>query len=268
MATHLTPVDDVEEARWFIDALSPEITVSGLVPPLFAAYARILHPAYAAGDERPIRWSEIAAQKGTTMHALASFAGVEGGRTAHRGYHDPREPDIATLDDKRLAILADLLALHTTTPDSVWLNVWDGFGGTPRSWRGHPRVVQEGGGRDYYLFTCALNQIVDVSAGFAQWPPEEDAEDDEGSFTITATYVGDGEPPEDPPRHPDAPERRIQSPQQWWPDDRTWAVATEIDDDYTVAAGSEELIAAILAHPGLEAFRVAAEDDLSGTSPL
>ena len=259
-----TPLRDVDEARWFVDALSSEITVAGLVPPRFSAYVRILHPAYAPHDMRPVRWAEVAEAEGTVLHPLASFADVARHDPTKRGRSVVEEPEIATLDDKRLAILVDILGEHTTTPEVVWLNLWDGFGGTPSAWRGTPRVGKRGDDREYYLFRCPLSDLVEVSAEFELWPEE----DDESSAVFTAEYVGDGEPPEDPPDHPDAPERSIQSPQQWWPDDRAWAVATEIDDDYTVVAGSDDLIAAILAHPGLEAFRVSPHDDLSGTSPL
>lgn len=256
------PVSHVDEARWFIDALSSDITVAGLVPPRFAAYVRILHPAYASHDLRPVRWAEVAEVEGTTLHPLAAFAELVRHDSRERIRWNIEEPDIATLDDKRLAILVDILAEHTTTPEDVWLDLWDGSG-HPAAWRGTPRVQQRGV-REYYLFRCALGEVVEASAGFDSWP----GEDDESTVVFTAEYVGDNEPPEDPPQHPDAPERRIQSPQQWWPDDRAWAVATEIDDDYTVVAGSEDLITAILAHPGLEAFRVGPHDDLSGTSPM
>lgn len=266
MAIHLTPVDTIDNADWFISALSDDYTVDGLVPPHFPAFARILHPAEGAHDDRPVPWSEVAEAEGTTLHPHASFEALIRNKSAHRTRWDIGDPEIATLDDKRLAILAEILAKHTTTPDTVWLNVWDGFGGTPKSWHGHPRVVQGGGHREYYLFTCAMDQIVDVSAGFSQWPPDEDDDtDDESSSVVTAEYVGEGEPPEDPPRHPDAAGQSIQSPQQWWPGDHAWAVATEIDDDFTVVAGSEGLIEAILAHPGLEAFRVGARDSWEDT---
>lgn len=264
MPLGLTPVDAVDEANWFISALSEDYTVDGLVPSHFPAYARILHPAYASVDDRPVPWSEIADAEGTTLHAHASYDALTRHKSERRTRWDLSDPEIATLDDRRLAVLVDILASHTRTPQTIWLNLWDGFGGTPAAWRGHPRVVQGGGYREYYLFTCALDQIVDASAGFSQWPPDEDDED-EATTVISAVYVDEGEPPEDPPPDPDAPGQRIQSPQQWWPDDRAWAIATEVDDDYTVVAGNEDLIAEILAHPGLETFRVAPRDSWEDT---
>lgn len=41
----------------------------------------------------------------------------------------------------------------------------------------------------------------------------------------------------------------------WWPADRSWVVATEIDYEWTFVAGSDALVEAVLAHPDLEALR-------------
>jgi len=46
----------------------------------------------------------------------------------------------------------------------------------------------------------------------------------------------------------------------WWPDDRKWCVATEIDFRSTYVGGSAACIKAILNHPVLESFLVNPED--------
>jgi hypothetical protein len=43
-------------------------------------------------------------------------------------------------------------------------------------------------------------------------------------------------------------------PSIWWPDDRAWCVASEIDLPYTYVGGSTELIGKILQHAALEAL--------------
>jgi hypothetical protein len=53
------------------------------------------------------------------------------------------------------------------------------------------------------------------------------------------------------------------SPSLFWPSDRSWCVATEIDYDSTLVGGSARLIADVLADPALEAWRI---DDLVGGS--
>ncbi|HET8570165.1 MAG TPA: hypothetical protein VFM93_14390 [Candidatus Limnocylindria bacterium] len=53
------------------------------------------------------------------------------------------------------------------------------------------------------------------------------------------------------------------SPNLWWPDDRAWCVATEIDLTYTYVAGTVECIEAVLAAPGIEALRARLDDGIT-----
>jgi hypothetical protein len=48
-----------------------------------------------------------------------------------------------------------------------------------------------------------------------------------------------------------------QSPNLWWPDDRAWFVATEIDFDSTFVGGDEGLIAALVSDDRLETLPIA-----------
>jgi hypothetical protein len=54
-----------------------------------------------------------------------------------------------------------------------------------------------------------------------------------------------------------------QSPNLWWPEDRSWCVATEIDLDATYVGGSAALIADVCADPRLAATRVLVTEPLS-----
>jgi hypothetical protein len=55
----------------------------------------------------------------------------------------------------------------------------------------------------------------------------------------------------------------LQTPNHWWPADRSWFVATEVDFDSTVIGCSEELSRAVMDHPDLECLSVSPEDDLA-----
>ena len=46
----------------------------------------------------------------------------------------------------------------------------------------------------------------------------------------------------------------LQSPNIWWPNDKSWFVATEIDSLDSYIGGSEACIERILEYPDLEAF--------------
>lgn len=54
----------------------------------------------------------------------------------------------------------------------------------------------------------------------------------------------------------------LQGPQIWWPEDRAWCVATEIDFDSTLVAGSGRLMEQLLRDPELETLRVDRETRL------
>lgn len=101
--------------------------------------------------------------------------------------------------------------------------VWDGFG----TWTGPaaPGSLMPGwGGRDYRLFVTDRSTVTSWPEMNAGWP---------------------------------------QSANLIWPMDRSWCIATEIDWDSTLIAGSRGLADAILADSRLEAFPVDDADDLS-----
>jgi hypothetical protein len=54
-----------------------------------------------------------------------------------------------------------------------------------------------------------------------------------------------------------------QSPNIFWPADRTWCVASEIDFDSTLVGGSARLIEAILNTPELDTWPVGPDDSLA-----
>jgi hypothetical protein len=82
----LHPSAEVTVADW----LGPRLrrfgsAVAGVVPDRFPAYVRILHPARGP-DGLPVRWAEVAAWSGRTMHRLAQFHAIRrpGGLSADR----------------------------------------------------------------------------------------------------------------------------------------------------------------------------------------
>ncbi|MEO9007921.1 MAG: hypothetical protein ABI401_12490 [Candidatus Dormibacter sp.] len=55
-------------------------------------------------------------------------------------------------------------------------------------------------------------------------------------------------------------------PNLWWPEDRAWCVASEIDFSYTYVGGSKELVEEILRHPDLEALPATVNDGITYNS--
>jgi hypothetical protein len=51
------------------------------------------------------------------------------------------------------------------------------------------------------------------------------------------------------------------SPNLWWPDDRAWFVATEVDHAWTYVAGSQQLLNRLMAEPRLEILPAETSDN-------
>ena len=109
----------------------------------------------------------------------------------------------------------------TDTPEHCIFAVWEGYG----------------------QFTPGAMSILSASGGIPQFPPDEvlTAERLRGIGRDYFLYAGP----------PSAMASFFEgfwshSPNIWWPEDRTWCVATDIDLDSTYVGGSEGCIAALL----------------------
>ncbi|MGK5683771.1 hypothetical protein [Actinoplanes sp. URMC 104] len=133
------------------------------------------------------------------------------------------DPWCGELAPPELARLCGILAQHTAVPGSCFFCLWDGWGWLPRT---VPAQVHHGD-RDYVLLTGPLH---------------------------AALQLGDR------PR----PDWFLpQSPNLFWPADRAWCVATEIDFDSTLVGGTAELAHHLLNDPGLDAWPVDPDDSLA-----
>lgn len=85
-------VTDVSAADWVVANVGPFGSgVGGLVPYGFEAYARILHPAWEAGD-RPVTWAEVAAWSGRLVHPRAQFQAIAAPAAGARSTARPWKP--------------------------------------------------------------------------------------------------------------------------------------------------------------------------------
>ncbi len=234
------------EADWIGPRLAPFAggTVASVVPGGFAAYARLLHPLHPRGDVRPpiVRWAQVAAWSGLTLTRHSQFLDIAVPE------HPPSEPAPwdgeypidGSLPDPDATVLTELLAAHTPTPGRCWFCVWDGYG-----WlHARPPAVADG--------TFDAPAVV-----HGQEPPGARVQLPGRSYLLHAGAVCDALALVDIEQ---------QTPNLCWPQDRSWCVATEIDDAYTYVAGSTALIDEVLADPRLEAQPVRLDD--STWSPL
>jgi hypothetical protein len=212
--------DDTSAAAW--------LSRSGwILPDVFPAYARVLHPAirYAGDDDVEVPWAEVADENGALAHPLMQWTGITGGwEFVHEDDQSPLWDDSPADGHLPVPVAARLISVlrrHTTTPDDCWFGVWAGFGWFSRS--GVPAPAHPGTellGREHLL----LRGPIDLAAANT------------------------------------APEPAEQSVNLWWPADRAWCVVTDIDLMSTYVGGTRACIDELLAAPDLEVVPAASGD--------
>lgn len=227
----MAPADGVDHARWVVDALIGGSGVTAIVPAGFEAYARLLHPL-PDGE----RWEEVA----------PFFLG-----SGDEPYDYPDADPLLAVEGDLGAETVDALAaaLAPSARGGCHFGVWDGWG-----WL-HPGAM------------AVVSASTDAGPEAAARAQRELEQRHERSMRGVRSFVeacplsddiGGGRPM----RLLDGPIESVrtighdpfgdgsfdrQSPQWWWPSDRAWFVATEIDYPWTYLAGTESLVADVLA---------------------
>jgi len=234
-------VDDVTPASWIAERLHPFAQDAGaIIPPGYDAYARVFHPATrrVGRFERPVTWRQIADANLRVYHSEMQFGALVGASPLRR------QPQPALFDrwpvngSLPLDVARALVAvLERYTAEPCWFAAWEGWGdpvfatiaGSKDASAPPPGTLIERPkratfklpGRGYYIARGQLTSALETVYGVAS---------------------------------------HYQSASIWWPDDRAWCVATEVDFDWTYVGGSTECIAAVLAHPEIEALPARASD--------
>jgi hypothetical protein len=235
--------DQVQSADWIRERLHPFAQdVGSVVPSGFAAYARIFHPASADGrPEIEVRWSDVAALSGKKVHPAMQFHAIAPSDL------EPDPPRLGVLSKGQASVLVAVLSAHTSTPDSCWFCLWEGYG---------------------YLHPGASAVLLAARPPFARLRV--------GIRRLQLRWSAPRLP------RPDGPRVRLPArdyllfhgplaeavgwedgPNLWWPDDRTWCVASEIDFPYTYVGGSQGLVDAIVNHPAIEALPATEADGIA-----
>lgn len=244
-------VDDLTPAGWIAERLHPFAQDAGaIIPPGFDAYARIFHPATRrVGQlEIPVTWREIADANLRVYHpemqfgALVALVGTPGVAQQQPGLFDSW-PQTGSLPLDVATALVGLLAGHTSTPERCWFAAWEGWG--------DPVFATIGGSND---------TLVPPPGTVIERPKRT-------AFKIPGRvyYIGRG-PLASALDTVYGVVSHYQSASIWWPDDRAWCVATEVDFDWTYLGGSKECIAAILGSASLEALPARLSDGVSYAS--
>jgi hypothetical protein len=226
--------DDLTPADWFLPLVHGfAVDTGSIIPEGFDTYCRILHPLRTHSRNPMSRtWAEVAAANGRIAHSQMQIHRISrpaGTPSAEYELNDYlNELEWGTLPLPERSLLVGLLRERTATPEQCWFCIWEGFGGLDLGGRRRVHLPQ----RDYALYggpiEMALASLEPLLAG-----DENDGPDETGIR---------------------------QSPNLWWPEDRSWFVATEIDFAWTYVGGTEATIQAILDAHGLEAFLVELTD--------
>lgn len=221
LAPSVTPAASHEAADWIGQRLLPwsrelGTRVCSVVPEGFEAYGRVLHPAYGLPpDYAPLQWSILAGMVSCTLHAETQWESIE---DAFRDQAiDPPWQQEPTVGwcPPEVAVPLRERLSEHTSAPGA---VWYAM------WVGYPDVMAvmkraahfELPGRDYALFR--------------------------GPLSAADSIIG-------------SPHSIRAGPSLWWPDDREWCVATEVDFRWTYVAGTEQCIRSIELENRLEVLR-------------
>lgn len=216
-----------------------------VVPEGFDAYARLLHPL---PDGR--RWSAVA----------PAYLGA-GTESYPYPFPEPVQHVEGDMGGAVVDALLPILAASTTTSRHCHYALWSGWGelhpGSHAALYARPsgpsplaalrsrREIRRLG-EERRRSEAPLHSFVDACAVQPWWGGRDMLLFD-GPIDAVATIGWLASL---------ADELRRRSPQWWWPADRSWFLATEIDYPWSYVAGSMALIDSLTSDQGLEAVRV------------
>lgn len=248
----------------------------------------------------PATWAQAAQSFGTVMHPAAQYHKLV--RRSPHDLDELKAPDgwrysipeEGNLGQTPLTAVSAVLARHTVTPNSGIAAIWEGHGGlissagnfhlTSAAGEGLPDqslgladsfayapLPADQGERSRMNFLPGADSMGRapgtgvLSYEIATGPKFGLHEDTGRSYFLFEVGAADLADPIWPSRAPwvDAEQFCVQSPSILWPDDYSWVLATEIDYDSTLIAGSAALIQDLMQTPGLEVLPICTDVDLS-----
>jgi hypothetical protein len=237
-------VTDLSPADWVVEGVDQTkfAVVSAQLPGGFEAYARVLHPALErrGSEYQSVSWAEVAEANERQMHRLVQFDALIGD---DRDEQDDYTCATGEVPDAISGAFLEVLSRHTATPDTCWFGLWDGWGG-----------IEGGSGAGTLGLAVEPGESVPE---VHETPPAYPREIIDGPrvslpgrdyILLRGPLAGIGE------IHDEL------WPNVFWPDDRAWCVATDIDLDSTYVGGSERLIRELLDDASLEAWPAHLDD--------
>jgi hypothetical protein len=207
---------DASPAGWLAGRLHPFCSDTGsVIPAGFEAYARVFHPVEAGHlDDRRHRWSDVAHATRRIVHPEMQFHMI----SCPVGQPAPKGYNPGMGPSWGSLSAPERVALVEVLRPATTIpdHCWFCL------WEGRGGLDDLGvaervrlPGRDYLFFAGPVELALEALTGLEAWD---------------------------------------QSPNLWWPDDRAWCVATEVDYAWTYVGGTSRLIDRLLADERLEAL--------------
>ena len=233
--------------------------VTSIVPVGYDAYVRVFHPVGAPAPAEFVTWQEVADWSVGTFHALAQFERMSIAVKPNPGPPPfDQAPDQGNLTPALCDVLVRQLARLTETPSACYFAIWDGRGiltaGSSVTVRAFANDDDDDHDHDHDEDVVTLEaQRVAWQRQVAELPRFEHPD---RSYLLGRGPIGlacdlDRQPPA-----PGSWQTLGLPPQIWWPEDRAWVVASEIDFDSTIIATTNAGAEALLDCEGLEALLV------------
>ncbi len=259
---------DISRADWWLRGLDPSYDrVDALMPARYEAYARVFHPARQGG--RPVSWGALARQHGRVVHGQMRFSAISRwpGRTVADDVEAP-PPSLPLPEARRLV---ELLRPATDTPESCWFCRW-----ADQRWVQDAgvaeRVILPSGGRDYLLHSGPIElalepapALIEDDGGLTQTEDEyvasrRDLTPAEMELELAAWRAARNRRRSNAAVSPVVSVHEV--PTFWWPEDRRWFVATEVNLASTFIGGPGSLVQQLIDDPSLEALPARISDSV------
>ena len=238
-------LEDVSPAGWIASRLHPSMQdVGSVIPEGFEAYGRLFHPAEGGGDRGRERWSDVARRNQRLVHPEMQFHWISRplGQRPPEGYHPGEGPSWGSLPVPERRVLVEVLTRYTTTPDSCFFCVSEGRGPLD-----HDEDIEWHKAGTLGALGARLRRRRPRRVG----PVRPQVE-----LPSRRYYLYGG-----PLATALAPLGFDQSPNLWWPEDRAWFVATEVDYAWTYVGGTHEVIEELIADERLEVLPASLSDE-------
>lgn len=187
--------------------------------------------------EGVVRWVEVAAWTGRQLQPDSEFHSIAFPMESRDGPPpwNAAKPRQGSLDPADAAALIEILREHTTTPERCWFCLWEGYG-----WGGSAVAVLRRSDVPAFTPPAPVDPIPkQVRNGRRVEMPER-------SYFLYAGPIDEAL----------AFRERVQTPNLFWPDDRAWCVASELDCTSTYVGGSRALVDQIVGSGDIEALQI------------